>query len=75
MSSEQLVTPELQIKTQKDVNLFKGQYLQTHEGELRKDVHVRNYRDASKYEGYLSNDKREGKGIYHFANKDKYFGD
>ena len=31
--------------------------------------------DNSKYEGEVTKDKREGKGIYHYANGDKYLGD
>jgi hypothetical protein len=38
-------------------------------------MRVKNYVDSSKYEGEVVNDKRNGRGIYHYSNGDKYVGE
>lgn len=41
----------------------------------KKGIRVKNYVDGSKYEGEVVNEKRNGRGIYHYSNGDKYVGD
>lgn len=44
-------------------------------GRYKKGMRVKNYVDSSKYEGEVINDKRNGRGIYHYSNGDKYVGE
>lgn len=44
-------------------------------GALRKNIHRIQYLDFSIYFGEIRDGKREGKGIYYFANKELYGGE
>ena len=57
------------------IQQFEQNYIYDERGKFRKNIKVKNYVDGSRYEGEVVNDKRNGKGIYHYANQDKYIGD
>lgn len=50
-------------------------YIFDEPNKYKKGIRAKNYVDSSKYEGEVVNDKRNGKGIYHYSNGDKYVGD
>lgn len=56
------------VKTFEESHIFS-------EGQTpRENIHIRNYKDGSKFTGEVQDDKRHGKGAYHFGNGDKYIG-
>lgn len=58
------------------VNKFLLTYIYTETQSLRPHIHVKLYSDAAKYEGEINNQGlKQGRGIYHYSNGDKYLGE
>ena len=57
------------------IRKFEDEYLLNAGRKPKKNVKIKSYQDGSRYEGELINEKRNGKGIYRYANNDCFVGD
>ena len=64
------------LKKKEDlIKKFELQYIYDSRRKPKSSIKIKNYIDGSRYEGQVTKDRRNGKGIYHYSNGDKYIGD
>ena len=54
---------------------FLDRYILNQDGSYKASIKSKGLFDRSEYEGQFNSDRRQGKGIVHFKNGEKYFGD
>lgn len=75
-SVEQDISKVLQMQKNEIINKFVMNFIYTETKAVRPHIHVKLYSDSAKYEGELNNQGlKQGRGIYHYQNGDKYLGE
>ena len=67
---------KLQFQKTEIISRFVQNYIYSDGHSLLPNIQVKLYTDSAKYEGDLNNQGlKQGRGIYHYPNGDKYLGD